>query len=55
MVEIIVLVSGVFMIVFSLIMNTKNLKSSIVFKVIPFFLGLADIFVFAVLMGWIII
>jgi hypothetical protein len=48
-----VLVSGVFLISFSLAVKTENFKSALVFKIIPFFLGLADIFVFAVLMQWI--
>jgi hypothetical protein len=49
----ITLVCGILWILYSLIMNTKNLKSSVVYKVIPFFTGLSNIFVTAVLWGWI--
>lgn len=37
--DIILCVIGVFLIVFSFLMNTKNVKSAIWFKVIPFFSG----------------
>ena len=41
--EIILMVCGAFWIVFSLVNITKNIKSAIFFKVIPFFTGLATI------------
>lgn len=41
--EIILMVCGIFWIIFSLIINTKNVQSAIFFKVIPFFSGIATI------------
>lgn len=37
--EIILFVIGVFFIIYSFLMNTKNVQSAILFKVIPFFCG----------------
>lgn len=37
--EVILCVIGAFLITFSFLMNTKNIKSAIWFKVIPFFSG----------------
>jgi hypothetical protein len=49
----ITLICGVLWIVYSLILNTKNFVSAIFFKVIPFFTGLASIFVSGILFGFI--
>jgi hypothetical protein len=38
--EWIVLITGIFNIVLSLLTNTENVSSAILFKVIPFFTGL---------------
>jgi hypothetical protein len=35
----IVLVAGIFNMVMSLITNTKNVHSAVIFKVVPFFIG----------------
>lgn len=51
--EIILMVCGVFWIIFSLLNITKNIKSAIFFKVIPFFTGLATIVCAMDLLGWI--
>ena len=51
--EIIMMVCGVFWIAFSLIINTKNFASAIYFKVIPFFTGLAVIMCAMDLLGWV--
>lgn len=37
--EIILLVIGVFFVIYSFLMNTKNIKSAILFRIIPFFCG----------------
>ena len=37
-------VMGMFMIVMALVTDTQNFISSLVFKVIPFFLGIAGLF-----------
>ncbi len=50
--EIVLMVCGIFWIVFSLIQNTKNLISAIIFKVVPFFTGLATILCAMDLFGW---
>lgn len=49
--KIIVLISGLWMITWSLALNAKNIQSAIVFKVIPFFLGLGLILVFLNMIG----
>ena len=49
---IILMVCGVFWIVFSLINNTCNFKSALFFKVFPFFTGLANIVCAMDLFGW---
>ena len=51
--EIILMVCGVFWIVFSLIQNTRNIKSALVFKVIPFFTGVATIVCAMDLLSWV--
>jgi len=48
------LLSGLFMIIFALVMQTTNFVSSIVFKVIPFLLGIACLMSFLYLIGWLI-
>ena len=45
-------VSGVAAIMLSFIMSTENIISSIIFKVFPFFIGIANILVFYKVMGW---
>lgn len=35
-----VVAGGIFNVIMSLIMNTKNVRSAVIFKVIPFLLGL---------------
>ena len=49
----IVFITGVFNITFSLINKTKNFNSSLLYKVIPFFLGLGCLFYSAKILGWI--
>jgi len=51
--EIILMVCGAFWIIFSLLNNTRNIKSAIFFKVIPFFTGLAAILCAMDLFGWV--
>ena len=50
---IILMICGCIWIVQSLILNTKNFKSVIFFKVIPFFTGVATIFCAMNIFGWI--
>ena len=38
------LVAGIMMVTFSLIASTSNIPSALLFKAIPFFVGLATIF-----------
>lgn len=45
------MVTGIFMIAFSLLMKTQNIPSSILFKIIPFFLGAASCLVGLDLLG----
>lgn len=51
--EIILMVCGAFWIISALMTNTKNTKSAIFFKVIPFFTGLATIVCAMDLFGWV--
>lgn len=51
--NIVLLISGVYLIIAGLSIHTKNLKSAIIFKIIPFFLGLTHLFYAAKLFGWI--
>ena len=44
--DIIMLVAGVYLVGGSLILNTENIRSALLFKVIPFFLGLGCILSF---------
>jgi len=45
------LITGIYLISFSFIMQTENLKSSMIFKIIPFFLGLGSLFITGKLKG----
>jgi hypothetical protein len=47
------IVTGVWSVSMALIMNTSNMLSAMIFKVIPFFLGTASLYAGAVLNGWI--
>jgi hypothetical protein len=51
--EIILMVCGVFWIISALVLNTKGWKSAIFFKVIPFFTGLTTIVCAMDLFGWV--
>jgi len=44
-------VTGAWLIIMCFIMHTRNTKSAIVFKVIPFFLGISCLYVGARLLG----
>ena len=37
------LIAGLYLIVFSFILNTKNMSSAIIFKAIPFLIGLFNL------------
>jgi hypothetical protein len=52
--EWILLVVGVWQIIFSFINKTKNVKSSIVYRVIPFYSGMFCIFYVLMIRGMII-
>ena len=41
--NIITLITGIFMIIFAFAMSTKNLRSALIFKIIPFFLGISNL------------
>ena len=43
--SIIPLITGLYLIVSGLVLNTKNFQSALVFKIIPFFLGCGCIFI----------
>lgn len=45
--------NGVFFVPFSMIMHTKNIQSCLLFKIIPFSLGVVTIIAGASLKGWI--
>jgi hypothetical protein len=51
--EIILMVCGAFWIISALMTNTRNIKSAIFFKVIPFFTGLATIVCAMDLLDWV--
>ena len=42
----------VWMTMMRLLLNTNGLTSGLLFKAIPFFIGLGNLFIFAVTMGW---
>ena len=48
---IIVLITGVWMVTMCFITDTRNIRSAIIFKVIPFFLGISCIFVGSKMIG----
>lgn len=50
---IILIVCGVFWIISAFMVNTKNWKSAIFFKVIPFFTGFVTIICAMDLFGWV--
>ena len=50
---IIVMVCGIYWMFFGLIQNTNNLRSSIVYKVLPFFTGMLALLVAMDWMCWI--
>lgn len=50
---IIILVTGVWLITMCFIMNTSNITSAVIFKVIPFFLGLGCLYVVCRMVGFI--
>jgi cytochrome c oxidase assembly factor CtaG len=47
--EIILTIAGVYNLVFSMVNTTQNWKSAIIYKAIPFFVGLACLYA-----GWIL-
>ncbi len=49
--QIILLATGVWLVSNALILSTKNFKSSLLFKVVPFFLGLACLWAGAKALG----
>jgi hypothetical protein len=52
-ITIVLAVTGIWNLAWALISKTKNLISSILFKVVPFFFGLALLFCIVLLNGWI--
>ena len=54
-IEIVLMVCGVFWIIFSLLNNTRNVGSAIFYKVIPFFTGFVTIVCAMDLLGWVTI
>ena len=50
---IILMVCGVIWCILGLITNTRNIQSAIVYKVVPFFTGLANIVCAMNLFGWV--
>jgi len=50
--QLILIVTGIYLVMGALTMNTKNLLSAVLFKVIPFFLGLGCLFSAGKLIGW---
>ena len=53
MMAIVVMVCGIYWMFFGLIQNTNNLRSSIVYKVLPFFTGMLALLVAMDWMCWI--
>ncbi len=51
--EVILCVIGVFFIICSFLMNTKNVQSAILFKIIPFFCGVYCVFYACLTSGYI--
>ena len=50
--QVILILTGVYLVAGSLTVHTKNLLSAILFKIIPFFLGLGCLFSAAKLLRW---
>ena len=50
---IIVLLAGVYLVLSAMLMDTKNIQSFIIFKAVPFLLGLASIIIAVKALGWI--
>lgn len=50
---IILMICGCIWIIQSFILNTKNFRSTILFKVLPFFTGFATIFCAMNIFGWV--
>lgn len=50
-INITVATTGIYLVTMSLLMNTKNIRSALLFKVVPMFLGFACIFSALVLFG----
>lgn len=46
------LISGFYSIIFSFLMSTKNFRSALIFRILPFFLGLGCLFSSCKLFGW---
>ena len=53
MMAIVIMVCGIYWMFFGLIQNTNNLRSSIVYKVLPFFTGMLALLVAMDWMCWI--
>ena len=51
--EIILMICGIFWVGYSFITYTNNIKSSIIFKVVPFFTGFLTILCAMNLFGWV--
>ena len=51
--RIILMICGVFWVVYSFVTNTHNFKSAVAFKVIPFFTGFLTILCAMNLFGWV--
>ena len=51
--KLVLLICGIYWIIFSFINRTQNVKSAIFYKVLPFFTGLAEIICAADLYGWV--
>jgi len=50
--QIILIVTGLYLLIGALTMQTKNILSSMLFKVTPFFLGMGCLFAAGKLIGW---
>jgi len=50
--NILIMAAGIYLILVSMLMKTKNMQSFMLFKGIPFGLGLANILIAVKLFGW---
>jgi hypothetical protein len=50
--NILIFAAGIYLVLVSMLMSTKNLQSLILFKAIPFALGLANILIAVKIFGW---